>query len=241
MGAHAFVIALPPSEGKAVGGNARVPWRPASGTFGRPLGGWREQVADALRAAGGGDAKLLGVKGAHLERARTVNAGLVGSPTLPAWQRYTGVVWDHLDLASMPASARNIAIRRIVVPSGLMGIVRADDPVPDYRLKMGARLSSFGAMAAWWRDDLTDALAAHLHGTTLVDLLPQEHRGALDWERIDGAVRVDLVSRTGGIVGGHNAKAAKGLLARHLLSARTNDLAALVSSFVHAEYRARIV
>ena len=96
-------------------------------------------------------------------------------------------------------------------------------------------------MAAWWRDDLTDALAANLRGTTLVDLLPQEHRGALDWERIEGAVRIDLVSRTGGIVGGHNAKAAKGLLARHLLSARTNDLAALVSSFVHAEYRARIV
>ena len=83
-----------------------------------------------------------------------------GAATLPAWQRYTGVVWDHLDVASLPASTRNKVVRRIFVPSGLMGIVRADDDVPDYRLKMGARLAPFGLMSTWWRDDLTDAFSA---------------------------------------------------------------------------------
>lgn len=241
MGATKFVIAIPPSEGKAEGGDRGTRWNPASGTFAAPLGGWRAEVASALRTANGGNEKLLGVKGAHLVRARAANAALIGSPTLPAWRRYTGVVWDHLDLGSMPAAARDAAVRRIYVPSGLMGIVRADDPVPDYRLKMGARLSPFGAMSAWWCDDLTAALADELAGTVLVDLLPQEHRAAFDWSLIPGAVRVDLVAHDGGRVGGHNAKAAKGLLARHLLSARTNDLAALVSSFTHAEYRALIV
>ena len=241
MGANRFAVALPPSEGKAEGGDPRTSWKPGSGAFGASLGTWRLEVADALRLAKGGDAKLLGVKGAHLDRARSVNSALVGSPTLPAWRRYTGVVWDHLGLDAMATTERNAVIPRIYVPSGLMGVVRADDPVPDYRLKMGARLAPFGTMAGWWRDDLTDAFAHELGTTVIVDLLPNEHRGAFDWSRIGSTVRIDLVSKSGGVVGGHNAKAAKGLLARHLLTARTNDLAALVGSFTHAEYRARIV
>ena len=241
MGARKFVIAIPPSEGKAEGGDPRTSWSPGSGTYGPVLGHWRTDVARALGAAGGGNAALLGVKGRHLDRARAVNSALIASPTLPAWRRYTGVVWDHLDLGSLSGTALTDAVRRVHVPSGLMGMVRADDPVPDYRLKMGARLAPFGTMGVWWRDDLTDAFATALKGAVVVDLLPAEHRSAIDWDRIDGAVRVDLVSRSGGTVGGHNAKAAKGLLARHLLTARTNDVEALVSSFRHAEYRARIV
>lgn len=239
MNAVDFFILLPPSEGKAEGGAARTKWAPDSGIFGSALGDYRTEIAQRLVALKGGDQKLLGVKGAHLERAQSANKTLVGSPTLPAWQRYTGVVWDHLGLDSLTAAQRNAAIKRIFVPSGLLGIVRADDPVPDYRLKMGARLTPFGLMSTWWRDDITDAFAHHVKKCVVIDLLPQEHRAALNSDALPTLIRVDLVSKLGKVVGGHNAKAAKGLLARHLLTSG-RSLERSIASFDHPEYTAVI-
>ncbi len=239
MGATPFLILLPPSEGKAAGGNARKPWSGELGLFGDTLGEFRSTVAHQLLIAKGGDQKLLGVKGAHLQHARAANCALLGAPTLPAWQRYTGVVWDHLDLASFPAASQSAAVKRIFVPSGLAGLVRADDPLPDYRLKMGARLSPFGLMSTWWRDDLSDAFVSQVRKTPVLDLLPNEHKAAFNWELLSTVIRIDLVSKQGAVVGGHNAKAAKGLLARHLLLSGTISITKTLSTFSHPEYIAK--
>ena len=209
------MLLLPPSEGKAHGGSARrATWTPDAGHFGRrdPIADRRRMIVEALATQGGGDEKLLGVKGDHLARAQSANVALVGGPTLPAWQRYTGVVWDHLDPGSLPAEAR----ARIVVVSGLLGLVRGDDPVPDYRLKMGANLTPMGKLSTWWRDDLSAELDRAARRRVVIDLLPQEHRAA--WivsPRVEG-VTVSLVDPSGK-PGGHFAKAAKGELARALL------------------------
>lgn len=235
-----FYILLPPSEGKATGGSLGTSWDCESGTFGALLGTHRSEIARALKKLKGGDGALLGVKGTHLAHAQQANQALVGSPTLPAWRRYTGVVWDHLDLESFPATQRNTLLKRILVPSGLAGLVRADDPLPDYRLKMGARISPMGLMSAWWRNDITAALAQMTKKRAVIDLLPQEHRAAFSWPDVPHAVRVDLVSKSGGIVGGHNAKAAKGLLTQHLLTASGSDISKILSGFKHPEYSAKI-
>ncbi len=205
------IVLLPPSEGKATGGRPRTRWNPATGSFGA-LGPRREQVAGALGAVDGGDAALLGVGGDHLDRARDANRWLVGAPTLPAWQRYTGVVWDHLDPATLNEQQR----KRVVVVSALLGLARGDDPVPDYRLKMSANLAPLGKLSTWWRDELSAVLDRRLRGRFVVDLLPNEHRSA--WKpggRVRG-VSVGFVDPTGK-PGGHFAKAAKGRLARALL------------------------
>jgi cytoplasmic iron level regulating protein YaaA (DUF328/UPF0246 family) len=207
------MLLLPPSEGKAEGGSTRrARWTPERGNLGTRLSERRLDVVEALAAAHGGDEKLLGVKGDHLLRAQSANSSLIGAPTLPAWQRYTGVVWDHLDPASLPAVAR----QRILVVSGLLGFARADDPVPDYRLKMGANLPPLGKLSTWWRDALTTELRRLAPRRVVVDLLPQEHRAALDLSGLDG-VSLTLVDPSGK-PGGHFAKAAKGELARAILT-----------------------
>jgi cytoplasmic iron level regulating protein YaaA (DUF328/UPF0246 family) len=207
------MLLLPPSEGKAEGGSARRrPWTPDAGSFGTALAEAREAVITALLDARGGDEKLLGVKGEHLLRAQSANTSLIGAPTLPAWQRYTGVVWDHLDPSTLPVDAR----RRIVVVSGLLGLVRADDAVPDYRLKMSANLAPLGKLSTWWRETLSAELARVARRRFVVDLLPQEHRAALLFDGLEG-LSLTLVDRRGK-PGGHFAKAAKGELARSILT-----------------------
>ena len=113
-----FFILLPPSEGKAEGGLTTKPWRETSGAFGKQLSAQRTELVQRLVTLKGGDEKLLGVKGVHLGRARAANAHLKGAPSLPAFERYTGVVWDHLDLSTLTAPQRTRALRSIVVVSG---------------------------------------------------------------------------------------------------------------------------
>jgi cytoplasmic iron level regulating protein YaaA (DUF328/UPF0246 family) len=208
-------LLLPPSEGKAEGGDGD-PWEPDTGAFG-DLADGRREVVDALAAAHGGDERLLGVTGGHLLRAQSSNVSLLGSPTVPAWRRYTGVVWDHLDPATLRAEQR----RRVIVVSGLLGLARADDPVPDYRLKMGANLPPLGKLSTWWRDAVSSRLdrvaTARTRGRRiLVDLLPQEHRAAWRPGPRRRHVTLGLVSPDGS-AGAHFAKAAKGELARAIL------------------------
>ncbi len=207
------MLLLPPSEGKADGGSARrAAWTPEAGAFGAALSSKRTEIVEALAAVGGGSEKLLGVKGDHLLRAQSANVSLIGAPTLPAWQRYTGVVWDHLDPATLPAAAR----KQIVVVSGLLGVVRGDDAVPDYRLKMGTNLAPLGKLSTWWRDAVSTELERVGARRFVIDLLPQEHRAAVVLNGLSG-VTLSLVDPSGK-PGGHFAKAAKGALARAILT-----------------------
>ena len=223
-------ILLPPSEGKADGGSTTAKWRETSGVFGKQLATQRKALVDQLVKAKGGDEKLLGVGKTHLARAKSANVSLRGAPTLAAHERYTGVVWDHLDLATLSATQRTRALNSIVVISGLLGAVSATDPVPDYRLKMGARFAPFGLLSKWWHDSLSETLNKAFQGSVVIDLLPQEHRAAftLDTELLSEYFVVGLNEKTGK-AGGHDAKAAKGKLARHIVTDCTTASKALQS------------
>ena len=230
-----FAILLPPSEGKAEGG--RTPrWKPGSGTFGSALRRPRAEVVAALSAAKGGDAKLLGVNGKHLVRAQEANLELDGALTLPACERYTGVVWGHLSPDTLPARARTRAVDSVVVVSGLLGLVGFDDPVPDYRVKMGASLRPMGKLSTWWREPLSRTLNDWVDGRVVIDLLPNEHRAA--WTPGDSMrdhVVVSFIEKSGKVAG-HDAKAAKGLLARHLLESSVDPMTAL-TEWKHPRFR----
>ena len=236
-----LIILLPPSEGKALSGKTGTKFNESSGAFGKPLGKQRATVIAALRDVRGGSPKLLGVSGTHLARAQQANLALRGAKTLPASQRYTGVVWDHLDLGSLPLALQKVADKNIVVVSGLLGLVAAGDPTPDYRLKIGASLAPMGKLSSWWRDELSRSLNKYCAGAVVVNLLPQEHSAAFvaDNKLINNYLHIDLATKTG-TAGGHDAKAAKGRLARHLLLNRTDPIEAL-KSFKDPKFKVRIL
>jgi cytoplasmic iron level regulating protein YaaA (DUF328/UPF0246 family) len=232
-----LTILLPPSEGKAAGGR-RPGWDPASGRFGSSLAEHRRAVADALHALGGGDSRLLGARGPTLERAQEANRALIGAPSLPAARRFTGVVWDHLDLSSLSTAQRRRAAGTVTVISALAGLVGPNDPLPDHRLKLSITLPPLGGLARFWRGPLTAVLDEHLAGRLVVDLLPHEHAAAWtpDPARYEYR-RVTLVDDRGRS-GGHDAKAAKGLLARALL--QSGDPDDVLRTWRHGPYRPRV-
>jgi hypothetical protein len=174
-------ILLPPSEGKASGGDG-PPWSP--GSMSVDLDGQRLRVAAALRSAlranQAARAKLLGVKGAALAAATDADRAVATSATMPAIERYTGVLYGALDAASLPAAARRRLDASVLVFSGLWGVVAPSDPIPDYKLKMGASLGPLGKLSTWWRPGIDAALGERLADRPgpVWNLLPNEHDAA---------------------------------------------------------------
>jgi uncharacterized protein len=215
------IVLLPPSEGKAPGGTGT--FAPGDGALGPAFGERRAEVAAALarelrRRSATTDKRILGATGSLADRAAAAAADIAAgrAAVLPAWQRYTGVVWEHLDPATLTPARR----RRVLVPSALLGLVRGDDPVPDHRLKFSVDLGRLGRLGRWWRPVLTEAVTAHGTGP-VVDLLPGEHAAAIDFDAVAEGRRLVRVAFTtaagGGRAAGHAAKAVKGVLARSLL------------------------
>jgi cytoplasmic iron level regulating protein YaaA (DUF328/UPF0246 family) len=153
------------------------------------------------------------------------NAALWTSPTLPALQRYTGVLYDALDLASLTRAQRARAGSRLAVGSALFGLVRDTDRIPAYRLSAGSALPGLPGLRSIWRPALSPVLAG------IEDLVVDLRSGSYAaLAPVPGAVTVHVLSErpdgTRAVVS-HFNKAHKGRVAR-LLAASTAEPADVV-------------
>lgn len=138
-------VLLPPSETKRSGGGSV--FVPDSLAFAAGLGAARARVRDALEALSADEqtaAKVLklGVKNRG-ELAH--NLALGSSGAMPAVERYTGVLYDALDVRTIDRAAREWIDRHVLVQSALFGLSAAHDPIPAYRLSASTRLAGLGA------------------------------------------------------------------------------------------------
>ena len=226
------LILVPPSEGKALGGEG-PPWVASDGAADHPLHDQRLEVSAALSrqvASARSVESLLGVSGEALQRAVDADSTIDSAPTLPAIERYDGVLYQHLDAASMTPGQRRRLARSLRIISGLWGVVAPDELIPDYRLKMSASLDGIGKLSTWWRPFVSALLASESRGAELWDLLPLEHSAAFDPPPRRTRNRAVFLSpnRSGELVPvSHWNKALKGALVSHLVrnpSAGPEDL-----------------
>ena len=172
-------------------------------------------------------------------RARVLKAlgrrGPRREPTLPAIDRYTGVLYRELDAGSLPATPKRRLHRSTLIVSGLWGVVGPSDPIPAYRLKMSASVPPLGRLSTWWRPRLTEALGPWTKGAVVWDLLPNEHATAIDWTVLAAKRRVTVrfLDRNGRTVS-HWNKLLKGSIVRWLVEEGFPDPADL-ADFDHPQ------
>jgi len=215
------IVLLPPSETKRAGGDSpalnlrTLSWPELTGLRGELVAELVELASDpvACRTALG----ISPAQDAEIER----NAALRQAPTLPALRRYTGVLYDALDAGSLRGAEAQRARSRLAVGSALFGLLRAEDPIPAYRLSASAKLPGRPPLAARWRPLIEPVLADLADRELVVDLRSGAYVGL---GRLDQAVRADVVTehpdgrRT---VVSHFNKAHKGRLARALAATRS--------------------
>jgi cytoplasmic iron level regulating protein YaaA (DUF328/UPF0246 family) len=226
------LILLPPSEGKAVGRRGK-PLDLASLSF-PELSGARMEMLDALVALCNTPdtstpiqneliaekaAATLGLGTTQLDQV-ALNAALRSAPTLRADRLYSGVLYDALDLASLPADARRRATRCLAITSSLFGLVRLSDALPSYRLSGGTNLPGIGSVPGHWRHHLGPSIETAVGKGLLVDLRSSTY--AAFWrptpELAPRTATVRVLHEVGGQrkIVSHFNKATKGRLVRSL-------------------------
>lgn len=216
-----MLVLLPPSETKAAGGDG--PPLDLDALSCPELTPTRRKLAEAVRALADDVPASLSALGLSQRQSGEVarNAALFDSPTAPALERYTGVLFDALDVATLSAAERVRADSRLAVASALFGLVRGSDPIPAYRLSAGSSLPGFGPLRGVWRPVLEPVLGES--GELVVDLRSGAYAALA---RIPGAVAVQVLAedaRGERKVVSHHNKSHKGRLAR-ALAATADDL-----------------
>jgi uncharacterized protein len=154
-----MLVLLPPSETKADGGDD-TPLDLETLSF-PELNEVRGRLVDALVALADDVPASLAALGLTERQAAEVarNAALRGSPTRVAIERYTGVLYDAMDITGFTRAERRRAGTRLAVASALFGVVRADDPIPAYRLSGGSVLPGIGGLRGIWHEELSKTLS----------------------------------------------------------------------------------
>ena len=198
-----MIILLPPSETKTPGGQGAA-LDLAALAFPR-LNPARRRALTALGRT------VRGVRASTpaAQRALEDNRAVRRSPTMPAIERYTGVLYDAIGLGTLEPAARAWLDEHVVIHSALFGLVRAGDPIPAYKAGAGMRLAG-EPLGALWRD----RIARELDETPgLVLDLRSDAYIALGTSTVANHV---LVTDGNERALGHFNKAAKGRLVRRL-------------------------
>lgn len=213
-----MLIVLPPSETKSVGGDG-APLRLEKLSFPSLTDTRAEILSDLVTLSANPDEAMKTLKlGPRLADEVARNAELRTSPTMPAIDRYTGVLYDALNASTLTPDAR----RRLAIGSALFGVVGAEDLIPHYRLSGTVKLPRFteqtgGAGSATptlksrWGKQITEALSDQ---NLLIDLRSGTYQNL---GKVKEAVTVTVVTETGKVVS-HFNKHYKGVLARVLAS-----------------------
>lgn len=195
-----MLILLPPSETKVSGGSGTL----SLASLGFPgLASGRSaalSAIEALVAAGQDESTPAKAK------AAAANRSVERSGTLPAIERYTGVLFDGLDYATVDTEARAWITEHVAIGSALFGLVAATDRIPDYKVSHNTKVPGTTLKRIWSR-------AAPVPATGLVvDARSKAYAALLP---VAGAVPLEVVDEQGAALA-HWNKHGKGRLVREL-------------------------
>lgn len=198
-----MLILLPPSETKLPGGSGAL----SLASLGFPgLASGRSAALEAVQAlVAAGQDESSPAKA----RAAAANRDVESSGTLPAIERYTGVLFDGLDYGTLEDDARSWIAKHVAIGSALFGLVRSTDAIPDYKISHNTRVPGT-TLRGIWREVSplrVEGLVIDMRSKAYAAMLPAE-----------GAVVFDVVDERGKALA-HWNKHAKGRLVRALAQA----------------------
>lgn len=211
-------ILLPPSETKHEGGNGS-PLELRSLAL-PSLHEQRSAVVEALIGlAADEDAARRVLKLSERQRGDVAhNRALRTAPTMPAVDRYTGVLFDALDARTLSTASRRWIGAHVWIHSAPLGPIGALDAVPTYRLAAGTSLPGLPALRRHWAEATSSAIADDAPSFVL-DLRSEAYVALGPVPASVASAYVRVVTEHGRALNHFNKKS-KGLLARAIAEDR---------------------
>ncbi|RXJ84049.1 YaaA family protein [Arcobacter sp. CECT 8985] len=153
--------------------------------------------------------KWFGLK--KLDEVEKYKHSLKNKPTMKAIQRYNGVAFDAIEYNSLNSKEQNYIDNNVILFSNLFGPIKADDLIPDYKYKQGAKLPNIN-VEKFYQDNFTESLDNYL-GDEIIDLRAGYYE---KFYKIKKANVLTFKFIKDGKVVSHWAKHYRGALLKHL-------------------------
>ena len=198
-------ILIPPSEGKSKIKPQEIKFEDTNFVFERSV----RQVVRLLNLIDNEDLRsIYGTSQEKSELFHRQNEDIFKSRCAPAINRYTGVVYQHLEWESLSKEAKEYMNKNILIFSGLFGMTTPSTLIPDYKLKMNVL-----SLQYHWTPILTEALQDE---ELIFDLLPQVYRKAYMPNKNTVQIEFKVEGKGNTRSAGHFGKAVKGKFIRFL-------------------------
>jgi uncharacterized protein len=248
------LLLIPPSEAKVPGGDGpSLVSGAADDTGSDALAVARRRVLVAVasfcRRSPGKARVALKLPPGSAAGDLAANIAALTAPTMPALDRFSGVLFAALDMPSLTARQRERAVRSVLVFSGAFGALAGGEPVPVHRVPASATVPRLGGLTTYWKKALAPVMAPLVEDAGLVIDLRSSDYAAM-WRPTPAQARQVLTVRVLEERGGSlravswSAKHGKGLLVRELLHSHTSrtpvrSLAQVVAAAERIGYDAR--
>lgn len=110
--------------------------------------------------------KWFGLK--KLEEVEKYKESLKNKPTMKAINRYEGVAFDALDYKNLDEKTQKYIDENVLLFSNLFGPIKANDLIPDYKYKQGAKLPNIN-VEKFYLENFSDSLDEFV-GEEVIDL-----------------------------------------------------------------------
>ncbi|AKF24162.1 hypothetical protein YH65_01145 [Sulfurovum lithotrophicum] len=144
---------------------------------------------------------------------------IIHEPAMKAIERYTGVAFDHLSYTTLDTKAQKYIDEHVILNSNLFGYLRADDLIPEYRLKQGEPVGEI-RVEKFYHEHGAAEMEKYLADEEVLDL----RAGFYDKFYKPANPYTTLKFIKGGKVVSHWAKAYRGIVLREIAKSRVESI-----------------
>ena len=146
------------------------------------------------------------------------NRDIIHELTMKAIERYTGVAFDYLNYRKLDQDSQNYIDNNVILCSNLFGFLRANDMIPEYRLKQGEKIGELKAEKLYKKESYL--MEEYLKDEDILDL----RAGFYDkfYKPTKNYTTLKFIKE--GKVVSHWAKAYRGIVLREIAIAKIENL-----------------
>jgi len=111
--------------------------------------------------------KLFGTKKDDI--IKKYKTDILKAPIMKSILRYEGVAYDHLQYAKLEESEQSYIDENVLIFSNLFGVLKANDKIPDYKLKQGETFLGL-KIEQFYNDNFSFYLDKYLENEDILDL-----------------------------------------------------------------------
>ncbi|MFA5216147.1 YaaA family protein [Sulfuricurvum sp.] len=146
------------------------------------------------------------------------------APTMKAIERYDGVAYGYLNYLELSTQAQRYIDSHVILFSNLFGPIRADDQIPDYKLKQGSAIDTV-APEKFYKTHFSSALDEMIGDREILDI----RAGFYDKFYVPKNKAATLKFLKEGKVVSHWAKAYRGIVLREAALSKVESINALLA------------